>query len=78
MSDLTLKRVDAAIDGEVVRHEWPTNPNAWVAAAEKMNRAIFLAGMRAAATIGKGYAYDADFHIRAAVKRLKKEMRDAK
>ena len=68
MPDLTLKRMDAAI-----RRVWQ-NPDAEVFEAD---RAIFIAGMKAAEKISQDAGMDKDgdeaFAIRATVARLRKE-----
>ena len=81
MADLTLKRMDAAIDrivGKVLESCLdPENSVDYSKALKIAAEDGFLAGMKEAEKIAKDRAYDADWHIRATVKRLRKEMKNA-
>jgi hypothetical protein len=77
MADLTFKRMDAAIR----RVLFADDPLYDV--VTPVDRAIYLAGMKAAAQVsnwkhGQWIPSEDALSIRAAVKRLNKEMRDAK
>ena len=64
MSDLTRKRMDAAIRRA---HGWDVTPD---------DRKVFLAGMKAAGRIAKQYRHGTpDIAIRAAIARLKREVK---
>ena len=71
MSNLTLRRMDAAIRRAMKQTGCRVDCD---------DRAIFLAGMKAAASLTKECAYSQDnnWYIRDAVKRLKKEIANAK
>lgn len=85
MRDLTLKRMDAAIDREIDRIVRSTDANFGIEYGEDMNRAIFLAGMQAAEKVLELHLLADDGWtatetqrkaIRATVRRLRKEAKN--
>lgn len=84
MAELTLKKMDAATN-KIVEKVFescldPENAVEYEKALKIAAEDGFLAGMKAAASLTKECAYSQDnnWYIRAAVRRLRKEIADAK